>query len=382
MKSKKHYLKIIGSSLLIATPLIGIVSTLSSCGKSHDSWTEFLSSAQKESAPNLLSQIKSADLVTKYHWKANDKAVFSATGTPKQKDQNQEVVASIVIQGAPTNWNYPINFDIKYHNDDYKISNWSISQTPYSQSWITFKTDALKESPTSLLAIAKLNRKNWDSLKWLGSDGTNSSPVQNHWTDSETAQWDVYGGNGGDDPYKGMAGTIVANDSDHSISAIFSIVGKSGLWDANPIKAIISDSAHIPYNTSNWDFSAITQLQSWTKYLSLYESKWTGSFIDWPTFANNNWTDKNHNSNILQYLSNNQFSDTKAAKRTNDHKVGIMNKTKTAKQSSLIFIITNQKPYKKGTLTLITTFTFVDVNDKTIGNAFNDIWDANVKSIL
>ncbi len=375
MKIKKHYLKIIGSSLLIVTPLIGITSTLSSCGKSNDSWTEFLSRAQKESASNLLSQIKSADLVTKYHWKANDKAVFSATGTPKQKDQNQEVVASIVIQGAPTNWNYPINFDIKYHNDDYKISNWSISQTPYSQSWITFKTDALKESPTSLLATAKINKSNWDSLKWLGSDGSNQSLVQNHWTDSETAQWDVYGGNGGDDPYKGMAGTIVANDSDHSISAIFSIVGKSGLWDANPIKAIISDSAHIPYDPANWKFSAITQLQSWTKYLSLYNVELAHAKT-WANFDSVNWVDNNHTSNINDYLNLNGLPGDKTV-TFEKSTPKIMNTTKTAYQSNLEFLVQRTES-SHATLDLTATFAFADVNDTTIGNAFNNIWNAKL----
>ncbi len=315
----KPFLGILSSVALVSTISLSTVS----CGHKSttvNTWDAFKKAALAETAPNLKTTITN---LKQYYWTNNDVAIFDIyNGLPaiSSTDANT-IVAIIIIKNKATQLQYPINFKIQYSSGSkYEVNNWTHSQTAGLSKWSDFKAKALSISAANLLAQAK-NSKVLNTLKW----DNNPTKETNSWTDNYIAEWDIYGGNGSGDSYVGMQGKPVANDRDFSITAIISIkdISKRGLYDANPIKAVIDDRDNNTYDISKWKFSPVTQSQSIAKYKAVVNNQITAAkqvvdpAIDpptnaaWATFDNKNYSffspDKAY-YNISDYLDKSDYS--------------------------------------------------------------------------
>ncbi len=290
--------------LKIPLLLITIASSatiIASCGHKTSSsgkdngWNTFKALALKETAKNLKTEISN---LAQFYWTTSDVAIFSGNGHPKVTKYDQEVIATIVIQDQVSAHSYPINFTINYVGDvAYALTDWSYSQASEINDYDHFKAAVNSETATTLLAKAKL-AKNWATLKWYGT---------NTWKSSDQAEFDVFGGNGGDDTYQGMAGKIKIDDVAESASAIISIKGKEGIYGAFPIQVTITYNSKISYNANSWVFSQITQLQSQKKYVAVLNQESSSIYTkidnpamaaNWRDFLTNNWLDKEHSTTV------------------------------------------------------------------------------------
>ncbi len=300
---KKNIYKFIAA---FAIPLTLIMSTSSivACGKKQPindgSWKYFLHDAKNVTAKNLKTTMTDEDLLDNFHWKTNNVAIFGVGGKPHQNGKLEEVVATIVVKDAATSSLFPINFNIKYpgpgHKYDFK--GWKHHMNIYDvTSWDAFKAKALSVQPKDLLNFVK-TRNSWATFHWYGN------LQQRTWANTDTAEFDTFGGlNIGTDPFR-MSGKPIADDSDYTIIAIISIKGKEGNYDANPIKAT---ATYIPdvgdaYDITKWTFKQDEQIQSLPKYNSLVtpiakEAKSDDSNgADWVKFTQRIWISPLHSN--------------------------------------------------------------------------------------
>ncbi len=272
-------------------------------------WEIFSNLSKQISANDLLGQISDR---TQYHWKDSDFAEFSQNGYPTINYNTKTISATIEISGTSNSkYQLPINCNIIWtKNIAYNINNWTFSQSHNVDSWIKFKTSALAMMPSDLLLAAK-NSATWSSFKW------HTILSENKWHTNDKAEFDTYGGLNDADEYKGMNGKPTADDGNHTISAIISIKGKEGNYNADPIKAIISQNNNDGYKISHWNFSQTSQLQSRNKYLKLFQDqaiKSSTPTIDWwNKFKNSNWINEpgvftNHTQSLGYWCTLNKYS--------------------------------------------------------------------------
>ncbi len=301
----KSFWGIVGSAALVGVVSISAVA----CGHKSttvNTWDAFKKAALAETAPKLKSTIIN---LKQYYWTNNDVAIFdSNNGSPDiSVTDAQTIVATIAIKDKTSQLQYPIKFKIKYLSGfKYDLKDWYYTQTPGLNKWSTFKVTAAKITAAALLAQAKTS-KALSTLTWGPDSKTNT------WKDSYTAEFDVYGG-------KEMNGNPTSDNTNFSVTAIISIKDplKQGLYDANPIKAVINDNDNKNYSLSSWKFSVATQSQSIDKYTNLVKDqiKLAKAVKDpgdastqaaWGKFANQNWfydNDSSAYSTIYKYLTN------------------------------------------------------------------------------
>ncbi len=376
---KNIYLKL----LKLASPILIVASmtTVVSCGHKNSSggngWNTFKALALKETAKNLKTQISD---VTNFYWTTSDVAIFSGNGHPKVTKYDQEVIATIVIQDQASADSYPINFKIDYTaGSPYVVSDWSYSQASEINDYDHFKASATAETGTTLLAKAKL-AQNWASLKWYGT---------NVWKASDQAEFDVFGGNGGDDTYKGMAGNVTFDDDAQSATAIISVKGKEGIYGAMPIKATITYNSKISYNANSWVFSQITQLQSQKKYVAVMNvqnntvySKMTDSThvqdSVWTNFLNNNWLDEKHTQTIdSNWKKSKGFQTGDWVKNSASYIPGDVLPNNSGFKAKIIFAVRTENGDPVGSYIIQRDFNYLkDVDSKYIpvGNCFDFSW--------
>ncbi len=379
----KSFLGILGSAALVSTVSISTVA----CGKvvhkgpTVNSWDDFKKAALSETAPNLKSTIITP---SEYHWAKNDVAIFNTrNGLPAISSTDAHtIVAIIVIKDRTSKLQYPINFKIKYSSDSkYDLNNWTYSQTPGLNKWSVFKEKATSISAESLLLQVK-NSKVWSTLKWP------DNPINNTWKDEYVPEFDVYGA-------PGMNGNPTADNTNFSVTATISIKdpAKRGLFDANPIKAVINDRDNSDYSVNDWKFSADTQSQSIIKYRELVTTQidLAKKVIDpgsnvaqpkWLTFANLNWFYSNTLGyrKISDFLSNDQHPFYYGLSCiTNETKTDIPITGGISSVISLTFYAdgpddkTNNRRIKHYAFTLTNNFLF-KTTDKNSGPAFSALW--------
>ncbi len=406
MKIKKaKIIKVLMFSSMIATTFAS-GAAIASCGKKNpgsnsNSWDHFKKLALNESAAHLHDSITIEQLKV-FHWSSEDVATWGANEQPTVVSGKQEITATIIIQGADKYQNFPINFDITYDPTGYDYKAWTYTQNPNVVSWDDFKNLAGNVSPNDLLAIAKLSPGYKDTFKW--EYGTDNQRV---WVDGDIAQWDVYGGADDQDPAGGinlMNGEIDVDNQDQTITAIISKVGHEGIYDADPIKAVIKyqESAKI-YNSKNWKFSPVKQLQSQTKYKALFAAEFkiikninTRQNPDlgltlWIDFSKRNWVYPIHDVNVKQYLESEwpKFGkDGNGYNMENANSIfepsrdddGNLDKKGFASQIEIDTYYKSFKDYRTSSFidpnpfVMTSKFLFVDPSNQNIGTCFNYVW--------
>ena len=237
------------------------------------------------------------------------------------------------------------------------------------KSWDAFKIAAMGIAPASLLTVAK-TKANWSSFNWHSTT----------WSNNDVAEFDLYGHAGGDDPFKGMKGQLIANDSAQSISAIISIKGREGLYSADPVIAVISYKQAL-YDAKGWSFSQTVQLQSASRFkmsANAILASLTHSLPDVKkqNFFTINWIDANHKTTILQWIEQVPgFADGQIGTNTNDlpdKDVNICVFNDTGADIKIEFNIYNQGSLNKvAYLSYHWTRSAGPVDVGPVGNAFN-----------
>ncbi len=255
--------KIWKSSLLLGaiSPLVGVSSLMMiSCGHKNStmSWSEFKAVAIKEKAINIVNAIMPPA------WKGFTKEQLSQGKF--QVDDKNEIINLVITRTVTATDVSSGTFQISYNAQNYDAHNWVTAKKPSDDpNWLRFKTKAKIETADTLLSYAKTSAT-WATFKWIGT------AAQQKWQTNDKPEWDVYGGtNHASDPkdvINVMKGSITTNDNAKTVTAIISKVGHEGLYDSDPIKAVITFKDDI-YNNANWVFSKDTQLQSHLKYLSI-----------------------------------------------------------------------------------------------------------------
>ncbi len=356
-------------SLIASTLIVGSVSvTAISCGHHNPTWGSFKAKALAETAKNLKNSV--ADL-NSYNWNSGDIAVFQTNNKPKQVNDTHKISAIIVIEGRNADLAYPIYFNITYQNKAYDIKYWTNAQL---KDWTEFKIAALSVSPRELLNEAKALKTNWNKYRWIGNSA---------WQNSDVPEFDVYGGNGGSDTYKGMNGSLIADENAKTINGIISIKGHEGVWNADPIKASISFHADA-YNIKNWTFDQEVQLQSKTKYLALTQQVidlaigMNGDNAKWALFSDGNWVDNKHTTTLDVYLEKGGWPGISS----HTHRyiaTGSSPGTENPEGSGLVSVIKirftdNAHPYLAYNSTLTCDFEYIAGSNKNVGNCFSYSW--------
>ncbi len=260
---KKNYKnrKIMKKSKLIVLSLLTIpIFSLVSCHKTthyphvvkwqelseaDSPWTRFRQLAETNTA-TALKQTLTNDQLFDYKWHLDDIVAFQNPEAPFIIDNiNWSVSAYLVIKGANANDPRPVYFIINYLNNVYNKHNWNSSSyiKKYNDNWTEFKAITQKLYPAQILTEARKHNK------------------ATSWADSDKATWDIYGSNGASDPYKGMQGNIKFDETHHSVSGVISIDGfKNG--DAKPIAIEMTKQFNQKYQSSDWTFNDISQMQS------------------------------------------------------------------------------------------------------------------------
>ncbi len=387
--------KILMFSTMVATTL-SYGTLIASCGKKEtppkvDPWTQFKKLALAET-PLALRSVVSNDYIAKFHWTNDNVAVWAYGGKPAQKGDLQEITATIVIKDANEYQNFPINFDIVLNDDGYSPDDWTYSQNPNVVSWDNFKGLALQMTAPLLLAAAKKSEE-WgkDGFSW-----TYGNPNQTKWVDGDIAQWDEYGGlatSGQEIPNLPgvdlMHGKINANEQDQTITAIISKVGHEGIYDADPIKAVIYDlNGEDIYNVKNWAFNKVEQKQSQAKFHHLFDVEydvlktinWETNRQPWIDFPNRNWEDKAHTTNVKIYFETHYKMTNYAVKSPQKiwNDPGIVNPGTISSKISVII------PIEHGGTAMLSfhiSFQYFDKTNEQIGNCFNNTWSVHYAKI-
>ncbi len=255
--------KIWKSSLLLGaiSPLVGVSSLMMiSCGHKNStmSWSEFKAVAIKEKAINIVNAIMPPA------WKGFTKEQLSQGKF--QVDDKNEIINLVITRTVTATDVSSGTFQISYNAQNYDAHNWVTAKSPSNDpNWLRFVNKAKAETAQTLLRYAKTSAT-WATFKWIGRT------TQQKWQTNDKPEWDVYGGTDHQklptDVVNIMKGSITADNNAKTVTAIISKVGHEGLYDSDPIKAIITFNNDI-YNNTNWVFSKDTQLQSHFKYLSI-----------------------------------------------------------------------------------------------------------------
>ncbi len=364
-------------------------SAITSCGKKSTpppkaTWNQFLAKAEAETLSNIVyNAYPSAG-----NWKNLPNSDLSKDGDFKVTNHRLEIIIkSISKQGSAS-------FSITAPDDNvYSVDDWTCFKQPPpppSEQWNTFKTAAKAVSAEALLLQVKKMPNIWDSFFWIGNTD------QQKWKDNALAEFDIYGGAGGSDPYKGMAGKPIIDASHRTITAIISIQGKNGTFDSDPIKVVITDQG-LDYNIKNWIFSQDQQLQSQARYTKAFSlaignfpnsgnmndknSIWT--HFGYGNFVSNNGSNHTETNSIIGYLNINGLD--------NDTLKQILWKTyttlaptgnrNTLTTTILIHLWASLDPLRDFSLTLTNNFVLNNVDNDNVGSAFNENWHVVLKAL-
>ncbi len=289
-------------SILVSVSSISATSlTVMSCGhKNNDKadWENFKKETLNEAAINIVdatltpnwSDVKASELSIKFVVDSTEKKI---TATIDRTVQYEKLTTAI----------FEIDFKI---GAVYNVDSWLCITMPQpkTNTWAGYKYFASKVTADDLLAQAKKIR-NWKDFKW-----TYGTKDQNVWIAKDQPEFDIYGGMGGSDPYKGMAGAPTANETSQTITAIISKKGQEGVYDSDPIEATIKYDKTKLYNISEWTFKTTEQLQSFPKWKSIYLAQQPSDFQN---FQKENWLESveykgTTNKNFEQEARNREFS--------------------------------------------------------------------------
>ncbi len=295
---KNKIFKLFSISLSVAS--ISVTSfAIVSCGnkdKNKNSWNDFNVKALNESAMSIIAVAKPAN------WSDVDLSELSMKITANSVEKSITATMDRTVQYENlTTAVFEIDF---IPGTAYNVNNWecTIIPKPVTYSWSGFKDLTKKVSASDLLAQAKRS-SNWKDLKW-----TYGTDQQNVWVAKDQPEFDIYGGNGGNDPYKGMAGEPTVDETNHTVTAIISKKNQEGLYDSDPIEATIKYNEDQFYNISGWTFKTTEQLQSYPKWKSIYRDQ-INMVSDFNNFENNNWLESvNDNTEFQKQARNRVFS--------------------------------------------------------------------------
>ncbi len=378
-------IKILALSLVVSSGMLMSFS-LVSCG--HEkvnpptySWADFKKAANAEKAisivevtkPDMWSNAK-ADQLHIENFKANDKTKIITL------DITRNLSGYGITKGK---------FSINNKNDyKYDVQDWECETQPkiITTGWELYKAAAIKVTADDLLKEAEP----WDDLdtfKW-----TYGTTQETTWIQSETAQWDVYGAlPGGGDAYKGMAGKPTVTESPKKIiTAIISKKGKDGAFDSDPIKATISTyKIGAVYNINDWTFDKDTQLQSFNKFVSLFNTQ-VKQASSWAEFNDHNWMTIDGNNAANSHPGSPTIEDILKAKYSPNKLTYFQLQTpsnppelngETGYQAKIVFTfnywVRNTDPPIQYKLSLYFNYNFANKKDKKSGGgtAFNYIWE-------
>ena len=294
---KNKIFKLFSISLSVAS--ISVTSfAIVSCGnkdKNKNSWNDFNVKALNESAMSIIAVAKPAN------WSDVDLSELSMKITANSVEKSITATMDRTVQYENlTTAVFEIDF---IPGTAYNVNNWecTIIPKPVTYSWSGFKDLTKKVSASDLLAQAKRS-SNWKDLKW-----TYGTDQQNVWVAKDQPEFDIYGGNGGNDPYKGMAGEPTVDETNHTVTAIISKKNQEGLYDSDPIEATIKYNEDQFYNISGWTFKTTEQLQSYPKWKSIYRDQ-INMVSDFNNFENNNWLESvNDNTEFQKQARNRVF---------------------------------------------------------------------------
>ncbi len=382
--------KIMISSFTIIFATTSATMSIVSCGEKvtpppKATWDQFLAKAEAETLSNIVYNaypsagdwrfLPNSDLS-----KIGDFVVNKPFITIKIKSISKEAHASFTISAKN-----------KLSENVYEVDKWSCSVQPIPTPkghWDIFKKLALAVLPRDLLRQAKTTDA-YKKFVWIGNS------LQRTWQRGQKAEFDVYGGNGGNDIYKGMSGTPVVSETNHTITAIISIINiaKEGNFDADPIKAVITYKG-TPYWLANWVFTQDQQLQSQQKYLQQF----IYSFGNIPKPENKNMLPDNiawlHfvGYNYISNENDQHLSSNSILPYLNAHHVNVRIQIDLETYTDLgpdnnnrMKIILNFKIWKQygppwvfALLTLTCYFNFENNSNTNVGAAFNFNWHADI----
>ncbi len=388
MKSKKFFKTTMTSfAILGGTSLC--TSALVSCGKKNTpppakaTWDQFQKKARAESLYNIVQNANPpAD-----DWKNLSSTDFGPYGNIVV---NKPMITIKILAKSLSEY---ASFSISAPSDNtYKVGNWACSKAPSptpSEQWTTFKTAAIAVTASDLLKQSGTDP--YKKFHWIGDT------TQQTWQTGQTAEFDVYGGNGGTDTYKGMSGTPVVSETNHTITAIISIANsnKRGNYDADPIQAVITDTGS-PYGLSGWVFTQTKQLQSQQKYAEVFDASIgdlpnTGDIqpapvnATWTHFAIHNYisnesTDHTNNNYVSIYLAKHQLSNWVLIRVENYNPNQPDSNNNRLKNVLTLKIWTSlNNPTTSYTVTLTSYFNFKDKSNTNVGSAFNFNWNEDMK---
>ncbi len=371
--------KIIISSFTIISTTTLLTSSLVSCGHKKipppkNTWEQFSTKASTETLMNIVDHANPAAI----NWKNLSNEDLSIY----QKAVIKKPTITVVIMAKPLN--QFASFSITAPTDYlYTVGDWKCSVPPQptpTGQWNIFRKTALAVSAKTLLESAK-KADNYKKFNWLASN----------WTVGDKAEFDVYGGAGGSDPYKGMAGTPIADDGNHTISAIISIKSQKGVYNSDPIKAVISFTG-VSYNPKQWAFSQDEQLQSKAKYKLLFDNcindlnkanAIAGDNQIWINFSYGNWVSNSvggpkhtENNYVIKYLENQGYSKLLEVNLYNYTPPYPIN-NKCSESILQISFRQDSDPTHSFNLKLNSYFYF-DNGNKNVGTAFNYNWTGSI----
>ena len=291
----------VSAMLVIAATTI---TTTVSCQRyiNHDSfedkWDAFEKAAEDEAAINIVN----TDVPTGWeNSKAEELVIWNIKITPKTYTIELDILRN--FKNSSTDAVFQI---IYIFGNEYSVGQWVCILQPKDNdgSWDKFKINALTVTPTQLLESAEEQKKLY-SFKW-----TYGTPAQIKWTENDGAEFDVYGGVGKNDPYKGMKGKPTINNNNQTVTAIISKKGKNGAYDSDPIKATIQFITGELYNLRYWKFSKMQQSQSLKKTNSIIDQQVKVGGSNFKTFESTNFmTYGNDNAGIHHNVLNDKIDD-------------------------------------------------------------------------
>ncbi len=261
---KYQIIKLLAASL-ITTSSIAVTIDLVSCSNNHptpnaETWAQFQVSAHRESAANIIYATKPniwPDDIPDMELKISNYSV---------DDGHQQI--RLDITRNHNNFISSASFNITDDNIvKYNVDDWECNVQPHFSEYDNFQIKALQETAVNLLDFLKP----WTIPKdYHWKYGTLDQAT---WSKVDEPEWDIYGWLTKHDSYKGMAGKPKSDTKTKTITAIISKVGHEGIYDADPIKAVIQYYPGVEYNIKNWTFSPVEQLQSFEKMKDLFEAR-------------------------------------------------------------------------------------------------------------
>ncbi len=381
---KNKYFKLGSISTMAIGLSVGGSVAFVSCGHKHKAtfgtFGTFQTAALKENVANIVKNAK----VKASSWVGFKDDDFTKQGLPTI--EGHKITIKIY---AKSNWTIASFSITAPANNVYRVGDWECSNQPAlvpNGTWEQFKTLALAETPTNLLSTVKKVPNYKKNFKWDGDANINA------WAENAIPEFDVYGGSGTTgDPLDVMHGQPLIDQSKQTVTAIISIKDstKEGLYDADPIKAVIRYTNNVNYHVSDWIFTPIVQSQSFIKYKSIFETEiavakavskdtfdsfgshnWLGNLSQMPNGHNSVSliTHNDHSTTATDFLSGAGFFSVIDDRRFN--RVDDFTTIQGGLISAIVFDIITGVGEKDGQFRLVFTFKFVDDNHH-IGMAFN-----------